>query len=156
MYYDLKSGKLINEEKNKLLGFLYDTALGRCVLKIATTKAVSNIYAIYMNSPLSRRKIKGFIKANAIDMSEYKEKKYKSFNDFFIREIEPEKRTPESGFIAVCDSKLTVYKIDENDLCYKLFIEKGFEWGGSWEDRKDYQHFEIPTAKIAEWYPESA
>ena len=48
------------------------------------------------------------------------------------------------------------YKIDENDLCYKLFIEKGFEWGGSWEDRKDYQHFEIPTAKIAEWYPESA
>ena len=45
------------------------------------------------------------------------------------------------------------YKIDENDLCYKLFIEKGFEWGGSWEDRKDYQHFEIPTEKIAEWYP---
>ncbi len=48
------------------------------------------------------------------------------------------------------------YKIDENDLCYKLFIEKGFEWGGSWTDRKDYQHFEIPTDKIAEWYPENA
>lgn len=47
------------------------------------------------------------------------------------------------------------YKIDENDLCYKLFIEKGFEWGGSWTDRKDYQHFEIPTDKIAEWYPEN-
>ena len=45
------------------------------------------------------------------------------------------------------------YKIDENDLCYKLFIKHGFEWGGAWEDRKDYQHFEIPTAKIAEWYP---
>ena len=48
------------------------------------------------------------------------------------------------------------YKIDENDLCYKLFIEKGFEWGGNWTDRKDYQHFEIPTDKIAEWYPENA
>ncbi len=47
------------------------------------------------------------------------------------------------------------YKIDENDLCYKLFIKKGFEWGGSWEDRKDYQHFEIPTNKIAEWYPDN-
>ena len=47
------------------------------------------------------------------------------------------------------------YKIDENDLCYKLFIKKGFEWGGSWEDRKYYQHFEIPTNKIAEWYPDN-
>ena len=47
------------------------------------------------------------------------------------------------------------YKIDEDDLCYRLFIEKGFEWGGSWEDRKDYQHFEIPTAQIAVWYPDN-
>lgn len=47
------------------------------------------------------------------------------------------------------------YKIDGNDLCYKLFTEKGFEWGGAWEDRKDYQHFEIPTEQIAEWYPDN-
>ena len=37
------------------------------------------------------------------------------------------------------------YKINKDDLCYKLFIEKGFEWGGNWTDRKDYQHFELPT-----------
>ena len=47
------------------------------------------------------------------------------------------------------------YKIDKGDLCYQLFIEHGFEWGGDWEDRKDYQHFEVPDAKIAEWYPEN-
>lgn len=47
------------------------------------------------------------------------------------------------------------YKIDENDLCYKLFTKKGFEWGGSWTDRKDYQHFEIPDDQIALWYPEN-
>ena len=47
------------------------------------------------------------------------------------------------------------YKIDENDLCYKLFTEHGFEWGGAWKNRKDYQHFEIPDEKIAEWYPEN-
>lgn len=34
------------------------------------------------------------------------------------------------------------YKIDENDLCYKLFTEAGFEWGGNWKNVKDYQHFE--------------
>ena len=47
------------------------------------------------------------------------------------------------------------YKIDHEDLCYRLFIEHGFEWGGDWEDRKDYQHFEIPTGVIAEWYPDN-
>ena len=45
------------------------------------------------------------------------------------------------------------YKIEKGDLCYRLFIEHGFEWGGEWEDRKDYQHFEIPTNQIEEWYP---
>ncbi len=47
------------------------------------------------------------------------------------------------------------YKIDHEDLCYKLFIEHGFEWGGDWEDRKDYQHFEIPNDMIAVWYPDN-
>lgn len=34
------------------------------------------------------------------------------------------------------------YKIDKNDLCYKLFTEHGFEWGGNWKTMKDYQHFQ--------------
>ena len=34
------------------------------------------------------------------------------------------------------------YKIDKNDLAYKLFIAHGFTWGGSWTSLKDYQHFE--------------
>lgn len=34
------------------------------------------------------------------------------------------------------------YKIDKNDLCYKLFKEHGFIWGGDWNSCKDYQHFE--------------
>ena len=48
------------------------------------------------------------------------------------------------------------YKIDHEDLCYKLFTERGFEWGGDWEDRKDYQHFEIPAAQIEKWYPSNS
>lgn len=34
------------------------------------------------------------------------------------------------------------YKIDENDLCYQLFVKHGFTWGGNWNSVKDYQHFE--------------
>ncbi len=33
-------------------------------------------------------------------------------------------------------------KIDTTDLCYQLFIEHGFTWGGEWENVKDYMHFE--------------
>lgn len=36
------------------------------------------------------------------------------------------------------------YKIDKNDLCYKLFKEHGFTWGGDWNSMKDYQHFQKP------------
>ena len=32
--------------------------------------------------------------------------------------------------------------IDASDLCYRLFISRGFRWGGSWRSLKDYQHFE--------------
>ena len=39
------------------------------------------------------------------------------------------------------------YKIDRGDLCYKLFTEHGFVWGGDWETRKDYQHFEMPDTE---------
>lgn len=34
------------------------------------------------------------------------------------------------------------YKIMKNDLCYRLFRQHGFQWGGDWASGKDYQHFE--------------
>jgi hypothetical protein len=34
------------------------------------------------------------------------------------------------------------YKITKSDLCYRLFIQHGFRWGGNWRTLKDYQHFE--------------
>jgi hypothetical protein len=34
------------------------------------------------------------------------------------------------------------HKIDEQDLCYQLFIEHGFIWGGHWNSYQDYQHFQ--------------
>ena len=35
------------------------------------------------------------------------------------------------------------YKIDHDDLCFRLFTEAGFDWGGDWTTCKDYQHFEL-------------
>lgn len=32
--------------------------------------------------------------------------------------------------------------ITTTDLCYQLFTEYGFSWGGNWDNPRDYQHFE--------------
>ena len=114
MYYDLKNNCYISNKTNRSLRFLYNTILGRLILKIATLKFISDLYAKFMNSSLSKRKIKKFIKANNINMNEYIEKDYSSFNDFFIRTIKPARRLIEDNLVAVCDSKLSIYKIDDN------------------------------------------
>lgn len=49
---------------------------------------------------------------------------------------------PEDADAYVDRSADFMYKIDHDDLCYKLFTEHGFTWGGDWNTTKDYQHFE--------------
>lgn len=49
---------------------------------------------------------------------------------------------PANGADYVDRSKDFPHKIDHEDLCYKLFKEHGFAWGGDWTHSKDYQHFE--------------
>ena len=51
--------------------------------------------------------------------------------------------SPRGSEIYADRSQSFPYKIDENDLCYKLFTEHGFTWGGNWNSSKDYQHFQI-------------
>lgn len=50
--------------------------------------------------------------------------------------------TPVEGEAYLDRSKDFPYKIDHEDLCFKLFSEYGYEWGGDWVDSKDYQHFQ--------------
>lgn len=33
------------------------------------------------------------------------------------------------------------HKITREDLCFRIFTEHGWSWGGDWTDEKDYQHF---------------
>lgn len=41
----------------------------------------------------------------------------------------------------------TPYMIRKGDLCYRLFKQHGFYWGGDWLSGKDYQHFEKPVPR---------
>lgn len=51
---------------------------------------------------------------------------------------------PAAGKAYVDRSAKFDYKIERGDLCYRLFKEAGFRWGGDWRTVKDYQHFEMP------------
>ena len=73
----------------------------------------------------------------------------------YVKEIDGDMSVePENGVKYVDRDKDFPYKIDENDLAYKLFTKKGFEWGGEWEDEKDYQHFEMPDKIVEKLYPD--
>ena len=51
------------------LHFLYDTILGRCILKILTLPVISKIVGAFMNSRLSIPLIDRFILKNNINMN---------------------------------------------------------------------------------------
>ncbi len=39
--------------------------------------------------------------------------------------------------------------IQQDDVCYRAFTSRGFEWGGDWTERRvDYQHFQIQLDAI--------
>ena len=71
---------------------LYNNVLGRIVVKALTKPAISKLNGKRYSKKSSARKIKKFVLKNNIDMNDYPEKEYKSFNDFFTREILKEKR----------------------------------------------------------------
>lgn len=102
-----------------ITGTLYNTTYGRIILKILTKPFVSKLGGLYMNSKLSKLMIKSFIRKNNINMDEYEIETYNCYNDFFTRRIKKDKRPISincEDFISPCDSKLTVYKINESSL----------------------------------------
>ena len=46
---------------------------------------------------------------------------------------------PSTGKPYVNRNKSFKYKITPKDLCYRLFMQHGFRWGGSWHSLKDYK-----------------
>ena len=124
MIYKIKhrnSDKIEEVKSTKTLSFFYNTLIGRILLKICTMKFISYIAGIYMNSRLSKYKIKKFIKDNKIKITDYEKTNYNSFNEFFTRKIISIKRPinmTKTAFISPCDSKLSVYTISDDLTLY--------------------------------------
>lgn len=116
MIADRDGNVLVKDTASRGQKFLYRTFLGRCVLKILVLPFVSLLAGKYKNGKASARGIKKFVKKNGIDMSQYEEREFKSFNDFFTRKIKDGARPIDfnpSHLVAPCDGKLSVYTIGE-------------------------------------------
>lgn len=116
MIADRDGNILVKDTASRGQKFLYRTFLGRCVLKILVLPFVSRLAGKYKSGKASARGIKKFVKKNGIDMSQYEEREFKSFNDFFTRKIKDGARPIDfnpSRLVAPCDGKLSVYTADE-------------------------------------------
>ena len=102
---------------SRFLRFLYFPFWGAPLRFIMTRKFVSKLGGAYMDSSFSRRRIPGFIKSNKIDMSDYEDRTYISFNDFFTRKILPGKRPfskAAADFCSPADSRLSAFRATED------------------------------------------
>lgn len=48
---------------------------------------------------------------------------------------------PAAGAAYADRTKSFAHKIDQSDLCYQLFVQHGWTWGGSWKEDPAYMHF---------------
>lgn len=106
---------------NLAVNFLYNSLPGRVLLHILVKTTVSRFFGFLMDRPISRFLIRSFVKRNNINMKEYKDVKYISFNDFFTREIKKELRPfPDNphDLAAPCDGKLMAYPITADSVFY--------------------------------------
>jgi phosphatidylserine decarboxylase len=97
-----------------VVNFLYNKLAGRMFLSLLVRPLVSKFAGVILDSPPTKLLIRGFVKRNNIIMEEYLNVKYKSFNDFFIREIKKELRPfadDPLDLAAPSDGKLTAYPI---------------------------------------------
>ena len=100
------------EYKNEVLDFLYNTIVGRILLKLVVARPwFSRLRANYQNNPISKKDIQPFIKKYNVQCAT---DNYKTFNDFFVRQKKYSTNTTSDELIAVADSKLSIYKISDN------------------------------------------
>lgn len=116
---------------HRVLSLLYGDGFWRGVFSkivlpvLAHFPFFSRFYGYLQKRAASRAKIAPFIKTYSVDESEFASHDFKSFNDFFIRKLKPEKRP------IVKDPKVLAMPADGRYLVYPAFdqfVVKGQEF----------------------------
>lgn len=116
-----RAGKIVYTDngQDNLLKKLYDSESGRKLLSILVKPIVSKIGGWLLDTKFSTILINPFIKLNNIDMSDYVNKEFESYNDFFVRNIKPNKRFinyDKNVLISPSDGRVSVYDINDDSV----------------------------------------
>ena len=114
-----RKGKIEKEHsiQDRLLEILYGCKAGRMLVRPLISPGISRLGAAYLDSRASTFFIPLFIHHHSIPMEDYELVSYRSFNDFFKRKLAEGARSvsmEQEIFVSPCDSRLSVYKIDDN------------------------------------------
>ncbi len=132
-FIDRSTGNKVREKVpgEKWLRWLYHNPVGRIGLDaVVKRKLLSSVYGWLMDSPDSKARIECFVKCLDIDMDEAVRpiRDYKSFNDFFIRELMPQARPVDlrrEAVVSPADGKVMAF---EGFKGLDTFFAKGQEF----------------------------
>lgn len=125
-YWDRQSRTL---ETEKVYGdgavrWLYGTRFGEMVAdKLLARRWFSELTGWYQSSPWSKHRIASFIKEFSIDMEEYENVSYESFNDFFARRFRPGARVfcePEHELGAFAEARYLAFEHVEREQTFPV------------------------------------
>ncbi|GCD12831.1 phosphatidylserine decarboxylase [Clostridium tagluense] len=132
-YYNRKENKYEIEKVagEKYLNWSYCSPVGIGLVELLLKKKLfSKLYGYYCDTKISCKKIESFIEDFNIDMSLYQKTpdQYSSFNEFFIRELNPDGRiipSNDNALISPCDGKISAYENIDLDGLVQI---KGFTY----------------------------
>lgn len=107
-------GKQHMSRQDALISWLYGHAAGRMFLRPLVSPWFSKAGGWLLNTRLSALAVKPYVQANHIDLSACRKQKFRSFNDFFTRELLPQARPVDESpdaWISPCDARLSVWPI---------------------------------------------
>ena len=117
MQIKTRDGKIIESKPLKSQKFLYNTILGRLILKVLIRPSFSKKIGKKLDSPKSLKKSYKFASKNNINLNDFILDDIRCFNDFFSRKIKEGRRPIDKNpkhLISPCDAKASYYKITDD------------------------------------------
>lgn len=104
----------VTTSQDKLLDRMYGNKWGRGVMKLLSNPIFSKLAGAFLSSSLSAGYVSLFADKHKIDLFDYEDRDYRSFNDFFTRQIKPGRRAVEPGedvLVSPSDGRVSAYRL---------------------------------------------
>ncbi len=112
-----REGNEYEETESFAVNAFYGNPIGRGVVKVFSMPIFSKAAGKFLDGKTSRVMIKKFVHKNDIDVDEFENRKYVSFNDFFTRKRKELKvKNEKNVLISPSDARLMALKIDEDGI----------------------------------------